>query len=256
MGALDRLKALCPTISVGVLSADLMDLGGALSAMERAGVGMVHVDVMDGCFCPMLTVGPPYVKGLRTSLLKDVHLMVSEPLDGLGEYVAGGADIITVHVEAAVHIHRVLQHLGAMRNVRDPESGIVRGLALDPATPLDRLSAPLLAEIDMVTLLAIDPGWSGQVMAPNTLSRLARVKQIISQSGYDILTCVDGGVTKDNVAAVAAAGADVIVTGSAVFDGKDPEGNAEQMLAAVRGAVPPRPGTPSNSAATPHAGAR
>jgi ribulose-phosphate 3-epimerase len=238
MAILDHLKSLCPTISVGTLTADLMDLGGELALLERAGVGVVHIDVMDGCFCPMLTVGSPYIKGLRTPLLKDVHLMIKEPLDSLGEYVAAGADIITVHVEAAKHIHRVLQHLGAMQNAKDPESKIVRGLALDPATPLDWLDAPLLAEVEMITLLGIDPGWSGQSLAPATLSRLARVKEIVKASGRDILTCVDGGITKDNVADVAAAGADLIVTGSAVFDGKAAERNAVEMLAAVRAAAP------------------
>ena len=108
-----RLRSLCPTVSVGTLTADLMHLGAELELLERAGVGIVHVDVMDGCFCPQMTVGPAYVKGLRTPLLKDVHLMVQEPLDKLDAYAAAGADIITVHVEAAVHIHRVLQSLGS-----------------------------------------------------------------------------------------------------------------------------------------------
>jgi ribulose-phosphate 3-epimerase len=238
MAALDRLKKLCPTISVGALSADLMDLGGELALLERAGVGVLHIDVMDGCFCPMLTVGPGYIKGLRTTLLKDVHLMVNEPLDSLTDYVAAGADIITVHVESARHVHRVLQHLGGMRTAKDPESKVVRGLALDPATPLDWLDAPLLAEVEMITLLGVDPGWSGQSLAPGTLSRLARVREIIEDSGREILTCVDGGITRDNIAAVAAAGADLVVTGSAVFDGKDAAKNAIEMIAAVRAAAP------------------
>jgi ribulose-phosphate 3-epimerase len=238
VAALDRLKSLCPTISVGALSADLMDLGGELALLERAGVGVVHIDVMDGCFCPMLTVGPAFIKGLRTPLLKDVHLMIDEPLASLPDYAAAGADIITVHLESAKHIHRVLQHLGGMRTTKDPESNIVRGLALDPATPLDWLDAPLLAEVDMITLLGIDPGWSGQSLAPATVSRLARVREIVADSGRDILTCVDGGITRDNIAAVAAAGADLIVTGSAVFDGKAAEKNAIEMIAAVRAAAP------------------
>lgn len=238
MAVIDRLRSLCPTITVGTLTADLMDLGGELAKIERAGVGIVHVDVMDGCYCPMLTVGPSYVKGLRTPLLKDVHLMVREPLDSLADYAAAGADVITVQVDSAVHIHRVLQHLGALESGSEPGSPIVRGLALGPATPLDRLTAPLLAETDMITLLTIDPGWSGQKMAPSTPARLAAVRRRIADTGRDILVCVDGGVTKDNIGTLAAAGADVIVTGSAVFDGKDPEGNAVAMLAAVRAAAP------------------
>ena len=229
-----RLRSLCPTVSVGTLTADLMHLGAELALLERTGVGIVHVDVMDGCFCPQMTVGPAYVKGLRTPLLKDVHLMITEPLDKLDAYVAAGADILTVHVEAAVHIHRVLQRLGGLENANRPGEGIVRGLALDPGTPLEWLE-PLLDEIDVVTLLAIDPGWGGQKFAPATFDRVARTKQMVAAAGKEILVCVDGGVTKENIAAIAAAGADLVVTGSAVFDGKAAEANARFVLGAVRG---------------------
>jgi ribulose-phosphate 3-epimerase len=235
-GTLARLRSLCPTVSVGMLTADLMHLGSELELLERAGVGIVHVDVMDGCFCPQMTVGAPYVKGLRTSLLKDVHLMVREPLEKLDTYASAGADIITVHVEAAVHIHRVLQRLGALDHGERPGDGIVRGLALNPGTPLEWL-APLLDEIDLVTILGVDPGWSGQSMAPGTLSRVQRVKDIAAAAGKDVLVCVDGGVTKANLAGIAAAGADLIVTGSAVFDGKAAEANARLVLAAFSGRV-------------------
>ncbi len=232
---LARLRALCPTVSVGILSADLMDLGSELALLEQAGVGVVHVDVMDGCFCPQLTVGAVYVKGLRTPLLKDVHLMVQEPLDYLADYVAAGADIVTVHIEAAVHIHRVLQRLGGMEHSAGPGRGIVRGLALNPGTPLEWLTPPLLDELDMISLLGIDPGWSGQKFAPRTLERVARVKEMAEASGKDILVCVDGGITRDNIAAVAAAGADLVAAGSAVFDGQAAAANAHYVLEAVRG---------------------
>jgi ribulose-phosphate 3-epimerase len=247
MAALHRLQSLCPTLSVGTLAADLMDLGAQLSLVEQAGVGIVHVDVMDGVYCPLLTVGPGYVKGLRTSMLKDVHLMIREPLDSIPAYVAAGADIITVQVESAVHIHRVLQRLGTLESVREPGTRIVRGLALEPGTSLDWLDAPLLDEVEMISILGVDPGWSGQKMAPRTLARLTRVKQIIADSGRDILTCVDGGITKENIAQVAAAGPDLIVAGSAVFDGKAPAVNAQEMLRVVREAA-------SGSALTRHAG--
>jgi ribulose-phosphate 3-epimerase len=233
-GTFARLRSLCPTVSVGTLTADLMHLGSELELLERAGVGIVHVDVMDGCFCPQMTVGPVYVKGLRTPLLKDVHLMVEEPLDKLEPYAEAGADIITVHVEAAVHIHRVLQILGTLEHGTRPGEGIVRGLALNPGTPLEWLG-PLLDEIDMVTILAIDPGWSGQRMAPATLERVRRTKDLLAAAGKEILVCVDGGVTRDNIGGIAAAGADLIVTGSAVFDGKAAEANARFVLAAARG---------------------
>lgn len=232
-----RLRSLCPTVSVGTLTADLMDLGSELALLERAGVGIVHVDVMDGCFCPMLTVGPSYVKGLRTPLIKDVHLMIREPLDKLESYAKAGADILTVHVEAAVHIHRVLQRLGTLENANRPGEGIVRGVAFDPGTPLEWLE-PLVDEIDMVTILAIDPGWGGQKFAPATFDRVARARELVAKAGRPILVCLDGGVTKDNIAEIAGAGADLAVTGSAVFDGKDAEANARFMMAAMRDGRP------------------
>ena len=235
MGAtLTRLRSLCPTVSVGVLPADLMDLGSELKRLEEAGVGLLHVDVMDGCFCPMLTVGAPFVKGLRTPLLKDAHLMVNEPLDKLADFAAAGADIITVHVEAAVHIHRVLQRLGSVEHASGADQGVVRGLALNPGTPVEWLTPTLLEEVDVVSLLAVDPGWSGQKFSPATMERVARVKEKIVTMDREILLSVDGGITKENVAEVAKAGADIVAAGSAVFAGGEIEANARHMLEAVR----------------------
>jgi ribulose-phosphate 3-epimerase len=192
---LARLRSLCPTVSVGILSADLMDLGSELELLEQAGVGVVHVDVMDGRFCPQLTVGAPYVKGLRTPLLKDVHLMVREPIASLADYVAAGADMITVHLEAAVHIHRVLQRLGSLEHSAGPGRGIVRGLALNPGTPLEWLTPPLLDEVEMISLLAIDPGWSGQRFAPRTLERVARVRERSTRTSWCVSTAASRATT-------------------------------------------------------------
>jgi len=233
---LSRLRSLCPTVSVGVLAADLMKLGSELELLERAGVGIIHVDVMDGCFCPQLTVGPVFVKALSTPLLKDIHLMIHEPLDKLELYAAAGADIITVHLESAVHIHRVLQRLGSLEHRDGAGRGIVRGLALNPGTPLEWLTAPLLEEVDLITLLAVDPGWSGQKFAPTTLERLGRLKEMVRLARRDILVCVDGGITYENIAEVAAAGPDLIAGGSVVFDGVQAETNAKFVLETVRAA--------------------
>jgi ribulose-phosphate 3-epimerase len=234
---LARLRSLCPTVSVGVLSADLMDLASELGRLEKAGVGLIHIDVMDGCFCPSLTVGAPYVKGLRTRMLKDAHLMVNEPLDKLADFVAAGADIITVHVEAAVHIHRVLQRLGDMEHAAGDGRGVVRGLALNPGTPVEWLTRTLLEEVDLVSLLGVDPGWSGQKLSSATPERVARVRERIDAAGKEILLGVDGGITKENVAEVASAGVDIVAAGSAVFAGGEIEANARYMLEAVQGGV-------------------
>jgi ribulose-phosphate 3-epimerase len=228
-----RLRQQCPTLSVGLLTADLMALGPEISTLERAGVGAVHIDVMDGCFTPTLTVGPPFIRAIKTSLLKDVHLMIREPLATLGDYVAAGADIITVHVEACTHVHRVLQHLGTTPHGVDPARRIVRGIGLNPGTPLETIE-PLLDEVELVVLLAVNPGWGGQSFIPSTYRRIERVRQTIGTAEADVLVAVDGGVTRDNIDEIAAAGVDLVVTGSAVFDGRSAAANAEFMLRTVR----------------------
>jgi ribulose-phosphate 3-epimerase len=229
---LKLLRDEAPTISVGMLTANLLSLGSEISLLEKTGVKLVHVDVMDGCFCPMMTVGPPLIKAIKTSLLKDVHLMIEEPLEKIADYVAAGADIVTIHPEACSHVHRVLQKLRTFTNVNDAERGIVRGVALNPGTPLEVLG-PLLDEVELVLLLAVNPGWGGQKYIPSTTSRIARAHRMIADSGKEIILGVDGGITKENIAEVAATGTDLIVTGSAVFDGKAPEANARFMLEAV-----------------------
>jgi len=226
------LRGLAPSISVGVLTADLMRLGDDLAALDGTGVGVLHFDVMDGCFCPPMTFGPAFVKGVKTGLLKDVHLMIADPLTKIADYVAAGADILTVHLESEpTHIHRVLQALGGMANANDASRGIVRGLAITPGTPVGAIE-PLLDDLDMVTLLAINPGWGGQKFIGSTVGRLAQTRALIGDR--DILVCIDGGITRDNISSVAEIGADLVVTGSAVFDGKAPKSNARFMLDALR----------------------
>jgi len=187
---------------------------------------------MDGRFTPSITVGPPLIRAIRTPRLKDVHLMIRDPLAALADYVAAGADMITVHVESCVHIHRVLQQLGAMKNANDPGRGLGRGIALNPGTPIEAI-VPLLDEVDLVLLLAINPGWGGQAFLPSTFARLARVRQLIAASGRPILLGVDGGITRANVGKLAGTGVDLVVTGSAIFDGDTPAANAAAMLASL-----------------------
>ncbi len=231
---LELLRAAAPTVSVGIITANLLSLGSEISLLERTGVKLAHVDVMDGCFCPMMTVGPPFIRAIKTSLLKDVHLMIEEPLEKLGDYVAAGADIVTIHVEDCSHVHRVLQKLATLTNVNDAERGVVRGVALNPGTPLEALE-PLLDEVEYILLLAVNPGWGGQKYIPATTERIARVRRMIAGSGRNIILGADGGITRENIAEVSATGVDLIVTGSAVFDGKAPEANARFMLEAVAG---------------------
>jgi ribulose-phosphate 3-epimerase len=228
-----RLRAGGPHLSVGILTADLMRLGDQLRLLEEAGCEIVHTDVMDGCFCPMLTVGAPFVAAQRTTLLKDAHLMVDAPEAKVEAFVAAGADFISVHPEGTRHAHRVLQVLGRATNANDPERGIVRGVSLNPGTPVEVIE-PLLDELEFVQLLAINPGWGGQSFSPGTERRLARARDLIEASGREILLGIDGGVTRGNIEQVAALGTDIIVTGSAIFDGKAPAENAAFMLEAAR----------------------
>ena len=231
---LGRLLDSGPHLTVGMLTADLLHLGDQLGELEAAGVELVHVDVMDGVFCPMLTVGPPVIKAMRTPLIRDAHLMIDDPLSKIDQFVAAGADMITFHLEGARQPHRVLQALGRATNANDPGRGIVRGVGINPSTPLAAVE-PLLDELDYLLILAINPGWGGQAFQPSTEGRLAQARRMIEASGRPILLGVDGGITRDNVEHVATLGADVIVSGSAIFDGTaGAAGRASSMLKQVR----------------------
>jgi ribulose-phosphate 3-epimerase len=230
--SLKRLLSESPSLSIGILTADLLHLGSELKMIEEEGAKLVHIDVMDGVYCPWMTVGPPLIKAIKTPLLKDVHLMIQEPLGKVREYVEAGADIVTIHPDASAHPHRVLQEMGGMENVNDPERGLIRGAALNPGTPLTVLE-PLMDELEMVLLLAVNPGWGGQKFAPSTFGRIEQVKRMIGESGKEILLAVDGGITRNNIAEVARTGVDLVVAGSAVFDGKAARENAREMLQAV-----------------------
>ena len=218
-----ELIAQAPSLSVGVLTADLLRLGEELEALDSAGVTLAHVDVMDGVFCPQTTVGPPIVKALPDRFVKDVHLMVDEPLGKVGSYVDAGAGVITFQVESTLHPHRVLQSLAG--------SGVVRGVALNPGTPLSVIE-PLLDELELLLVLAVNPGWGGQSFIPSTEGRLADARALLA--GREIVLAVDGGITKANAEHVASLGVDLIVTGSAVYDGVAAADNARTMLEAVR----------------------
>jgi len=218
--AVSRVKQLTPALSVGVLSANLLCLEDEVAALAACGVGLLHFDVMDGHAAPALTVGPPFIKAIRTAMLKDVHLIIDEPYASIPDYVAAGADIVTIHVEGCRHPRAALELIGRSINANDAQRGIVRGIAINPGTPVAAMK-PLLDLVDLAVLVAVNPGFSGQKFAPNTGERFAELKELVAESGRTILVGIDGGVAHDNIDAIARLMPDYVVSGSALFAGGD-----------------------------------
>lgn len=237
--------AQAPKLSVGVLTADLARLGAELDIL-RGAASWAHVDVMDGMFCPQLTVGPAFIAAVASAGIPvDAHLLVDEPRRMLPDVVAAGASVVTVHAEATKHLHRTLQELAELAARREPP--LWRGVAISPATPVHAID-PVLELVDLVLVLAVDPGWPGQRPAANTPRRIRAVRELAAGLGVTVQVGVDGGVTIENAAEIASWGADVIVSGSAVYDGTDPAANLGHLLGQLR----PLPTTgPSDSAVSP-----
>lgn len=201
-------------IAPSILSADFMRLGDEIKAAEAAGADMLHLDIMDGHFVPNITIGPGVVEAVRkvTSLPLDVHLMIENPDKFVGDFVKAGADYITVHAEASVHMHRTVQLI--------KENGVKAGVSINPATPLWSLD-DILADLDMALLMSVNPGFGGQAFIPFVLDKVKALKGIIKEKGLNVLIEVDGGVKPDNAKEVASAGADILVMGSAFFNSED-----------------------------------
>lgn len=212
-------------IAPSILAADFARLGEEIAAVAAAGADFIHVDVMDGHFVPNLTIGPSVVKAIRgtTDLPFDVHLMISPVDPYIDAFVEAGADILTVHPEAGPHLHRTIQAVKA--------AGAKAGVALNPATPTLALE-PILGELDLVLVMSVNPGFGGQKFIASQLSKIEAVRAMINASGREIMLEVDGGVDPKTAPKVIAAGADVLVAGSAVF--KDGADNYAANIAALR----------------------
>ncbi|KAF0160257.1 MAG: Ribulose-phosphate 3-epimerase [Syntrophaceae bacterium] len=213
-------------IAPSILSADGGRLGLEISAVEKAGADWIHVDVMDGHFVPNITMGPAIIAALRktTRLPFDVHLMINNPDNYIESFAAAGADYITVHVEAARHLHRTVELI--------KKAGKKAGVSLNPATPLSQIEE-ILPDIDLVLIMSVNPGFGGQQFIKNTLAKIKRASKMLAQLPQKPLLEVDGGITLSNISAIAQAGADVLVAGAAVF-GTD---NYSQTIAALKAAA-------------------
>lgn len=209
-------------IAPSILSADFARLGEEVKAIDTAGADYVHVDVMDGHFVPNITIGPLVVEALRpvTTLPLDVHLMIENPDQYILTFAKAGADIIVVHAEATVHLHRSVQLIKSC--------GKRAGVSLNPATSLSALDL-ILPDLDLVLLMTVNPGFGGQSFIEGCLPKISQLRQRIDQLGLAVELEVDGGVKVDNIGRIAAAGADVFVAGSAVFGSPDYAATIAQM---------------------------
>ena len=213
-------------LAASILSADFAHLGEHVQRATEGGATVIHVDIMDGHFVPNLTIGPPVVKSLRkaTHLPLDCHLMIENPDEFIPIFAEAGANWISVHQEACLHLDRTLHH------VRD--HGALAGVVINPATPVEMLSE-VLDIVDYVLVMSVNPGFGGQKFIPNSLRKMRQLAEIRSRRGLNFRIEVDGGVALDTVTDIVRAGAEILVAGNAVFGKGDPKTNAEQLLKAA-----------------------
>ncbi|MEY2586155.1 MAG: hypothetical protein RLY11_4 [Bacteroidota bacterium] len=206
-----------PIIAPSLLSANFLQLDKACEMLNNSEAEWFHLDVMDGRFVPNISFGIPVVSAIRKATKKicDVHLMIEEPQNFAEAFQQAGADILTVHVEACTHLHRNLQQIKSL--------GMKAGIAINPHTPMDAIKE-VIAEADLVCIMSVNPGFGGQKFIASTLSKIEKLKNIITQSNAKTLIEVDGGVTLENANAIVKAGADVLVAGNTVFNSSDPAG--------------------------------
>lgn len=204
-------------IAPSILSANFACLGEEVRQAVKAGVDIIHVDVMDGHFVPNITVGPLVVSALKPlaqelGFLLDVHLMIEHPEQHIDQFIRAGADLLTVHVEACPHLHRVIQQIHA--------GGIKAGVTLNPATPLITLEE-ILPEVDLVLIMSVNPGFGGQSFIPSTTAKIARLRQMVEERNLSAMEIeVDGGIAPSTAGEVVKAGATILVAGSSIFNSK------------------------------------
>jgi ribulose-phosphate 3-epimerase len=213
-------------IAPSILSADFAALGDAIAAVERGGADLIHVDVMDGHFVPNITIGPPVVRSIKrvATVPLDVHLMISDPDRYLDAFADAGAARMSVHVEVLPHLHRTVHAIKAL--------GVKAGVVINPATPVGTLE-DIAGDVDFVLVMSVNPGFGGQTFIPHSETKVRAVRALLDRSNPSALVEIDGGIDLDNVARVVSAGARIIVAGSAIFRGSDPEQAIRDLKAAA-----------------------
>jgi len=213
-------------IAPSILSADFAALGRDIAAAERGGADLIHVDVMDGHFVPQITIGPPVVRAIKRIATRplDVHLMITEPDRHIDEFIDAGASMVSVHVEAATHLHRTVTYI--------KKRGAKAGVVLNPSTPASALE-DIAGDVDFVLVMSVDPGFAAQAFIPNSLQKLRRVRAVLTAAGSDVPIEIDGGISAANAAEVVAAGASILVAGNAIFGTSDAEAATRALRAAA-----------------------
>jgi ribulose-phosphate 3-epimerase len=210
------LKGRQVRIAPSILSADFAALGAAIAAAEHGGADLIHVDVMDGHFVPNITIGPPVVKSIKrvARVPLDVHLMITDPDKYADAFVQAGADMLSVHVEVLPHLHRSVTFIKSL--------GVKAGVVLNPSTPVGALEE-IAADVDFILVMSVNPGFGGQTFIPNSLQKVAAVRAMLDRAGNANAPIeIDGGIDLSNIARAVAAGVDIVVAGSAIFNTPDP----------------------------------
>jgi ribulose-phosphate 3-epimerase len=217
-------------IAPSILSADFAALGEAIAAVERGGADLIHVDVMDGHFVPNITIGPPVVKSIKrvAKVPLDVHLMIEEPDRYIEAFAVAGAALLSVHVEVLPHLHRTVHAIKAL--------GVKAGVVLNPSTPVVALEE-IAGDVDFVLVMSVNPGFSGQTFIPRSEPKVRDVRALLDRAGNPAPVEIDGGIDLHNAARVVAAGARMLVAGSAVFNTPDPERATRELKAAALAAL-------------------